>query len=296
MPDFPLTSIRSVELATPDLARAARFYTQVWGLSEAGTHDGALLLRATGPDHHVLALREGPRPELRAVTYRAASAAALAGIRTRAEAAGCPILCEGEAHYAAGGGEVLAFRSPQECVIRVVHSDRLHGDGREMADRPHRLSHVNLNTRDVDATLRFYQDVLGMRMTDRSAPMGFLRCNADHHCMVLAQAPHEGLNHVAFMMPDLESVMRGAGRMIGNGHSIGWGVGRHGPGNNVFAYFVDPGGIVIEYTAEVEQVDDGYRVGGPADWVWPPGRTDRWGIAPPKSEETARAQLAVRFG
>ena len=51
--------------------------------------------------------------------------------------------------------------------------------------------------------------------------------------------------------------------MIDAGFPIAWGVGRHGPGDNVFAYFIDPVGIVIEYTAEVLQVDDSYVVRGP---------------------------------
>ncbi len=76
---------------------------------------------------------------------------------------------------------------------------------------------------------------------------------------------------------------------------IGWGVGRHGPGDNVFAYFVDPFGFVIEYTAEVLQVNDDYRPHGPDYWVWPAGRTDHWGIAPPKPGYVKDAQLAIRF-
>lgn len=96
-------------------------------------------------------------------------------------------------------------------------------------------------------------------------------------------------------MPDLEAVMRGSGRVVDAGHPIGWGVGRHGPGDNVFAYFVDPNGVVVEYTAEVLQVDDDYRVKGPSEWVWPPGRTDHWGIAPPKSEACKKAQLSIGF-
>jgi catechol 2,3-dioxygenase len=63
----------------------------------------------------------------------------------------------------------------------------------------------------------------------------------------------------------------------------------------VFAYFVDPTGAVIEYTAEVLQIDDSYIAKGPAYWVWPPGRTDQWGIAPPKSEACKTAQLAIPF-
>ena len=89
-------------------------------------------------------------------------------------------------------------------------------------------------------------------------------------------------------MGDLESVLRGSGRMIDAGFPIAWGVGRHGPGDNVFAYFIDPVGFVIEYTAEVLQVDDDYKFKGPSEWVWPPGRTDQWGIAPPKAQHVTR--------
>ena len=44
-----------------------------------------------------------------------------------------------------------------------------------------------------------------------------------------------------------------------------WGIGRHGPGNNVYSYFVEPNGFVTEYTTEVEQVGDNY-VGHDSDW------------------------------
>jgi catechol 2,3-dioxygenase len=125
--------------------------------------------------------------------------------------------------------------------------------------------------------------------------MGFVRCNSDHHAVVIAEAKANGLNHVAFLVPDWESVMRASGRMVDHGYPIAWGVGRHGPGDNVFAYFIDPTGIVIEYTAEVLQVDESYRVRGPDEWVWPPGRTDQWGIAPPKTDHVKAAQTAIRF-
>ena len=51
-------------------------------------------------------------------------------------------------------------------------------------------------------------------------------------------------------------------------------------GNNIFAYFVDPNGYVIEYTAEVQQVDDSYKVGMPEDWERPPElQGGGWGFA-----------------
>ena len=91
------------------------------------------------------------------------------------------------------------------------------------------------------------------------------------------------------------AVMRGGGRMRDAGFEIVWGPGRHGPGNNAFNYFVGPFGEVIEYTAEVEQIDHHYVVGGPSDWTWPPGRVDQWGVSAPPGETLKSAQRNVFF-
>jgi catechol 2,3-dioxygenase len=52
---------------------------------------------------------------------------------------------------------------------------------------------------------------------------------------------------------------------------------------------------VIEYTAEVEEVDDTYKVGGPQDWGFQAGRTDQWGITPPPSARITAAQETITF-
>ncbi len=85
--------------------------------------------------------------------------------------------------------------------------------------------------------------------------MAFLNCAADHHSIALGDADNAALNHIAFVMPTLDGVMRGGGRMQDAGHAIEWGPGRHGPGNNAFNYFLDPFGIVIEYTVGIAQID-----------------------------------------
>ena len=193
----------------------------------------------------------------------------------------------------AGGGTGLVIADPRGRMLRVVHGDERRRADAPVADRPARLSHVNINSTATDADAAFFAAVLGFSLSDRSKMMAFVRCNADHHSIVIADAPVDGLNHVAFLMPDLEGVMLGSGRMVDHGFPIAWGVGRHGPGNNVFAYFVDPFNIVIEYTADVLQVDESYVVRGPEQWTWPPGRIDQWGIAPPKAEALKQAQLGI---
>jgi catechol 2,3-dioxygenase len=85
---------------------------------------------------------------------------------------------------------------------------------------------------------------------------------------------------MAYEMSDIDGLMRGAGRMKQSGFNIEWGVGRHGPGNNVFTYFVEPNGFVTEYTTDVEQVDEAtYMKHDAAYWRSFPGRPCRWNMA-----------------
>jgi len=85
--------------------------------------------------------------------------------------------------------------------------------------------------------------------------MNFVRCDRVHHAIAYAQAGDSLLNHIAFEMTDIDAVMRGIGRLKDAGFETFWGPGRHGPGNNVFAYFVAPFGRRDRVsTAEVQRV------------------------------------------
>jgi catechol 2,3-dioxygenase len=194
-----------------------------------------------------------------------------------------------------GGGTAISVADPSGRVFQLVHGDSLNTDVQELADHPIRLAHVVLNSTDVQASQHFMESVFDFSLSDRTRIMAFMRCNSDHHSIALGDANNNALNHVAFLMPDLESVMRGGGRMRDAGFAIEWGPGRHGPGNNAFNYFVGPFDLVIEYTAEVQQIDDSYTAGAPSNWTWPPGRVDQWGISTPPSARLKEAQQAVLF-
>ena len=194
-----------------------------------------------------------------------------------------------------GGGYGFGFKDPEGRNFAVVCDVADHPRSLPLADRPTKLSHVNLNCRDNDATFGFLAGALGFKLSDQTRQFRFVRCNADHHSLVLGFNDNANLNHIAFEMPDLDSVMRGIGRMRDHGYPVEWGPGRHGPGNNVFAYFCGPEELPIEYTGEMQQVDDTYRVGKPEDWTWPPGRLDHWGLTPGPSKRVKAAQALFQF-
>lgn len=291
-----IQALRSVAFDVPDLAAAEAFYTATWRLEVADRAPGVVYFRGSGSDHHLLALHQHDgAPRLRLVTLRARSEAALDAIAEATVAAGGRVDARGRATDAAGG-ERLVIVDGDGRRFEVVFGDATRpADEPPPPDQPLRLAHAVLNSHAVEATRAFMEQALGFVLADRTRIMAFMNCDRDHHSIALGDSDNDALNHVAFLMPRLDAVMRGGGRMKDAGHAIEWGPGRHGPGDNAFNYFIDPFGIVIEYTAEVEQIDDSYAVGGPTDWTWPPGRVDQWGISAPPSARLKEAQRAVFF-
>jgi catechol 2,3-dioxygenase-like lactoylglutathione lyase family enzyme len=184
------------------------------------------------------------------------------------------------------GPEAQRYRFIVEANRATFASDR---------DKPIQLTHAVLNSRDVETCERFAVEKLGFKVSDRTAHMRFVRCDRKHHALAYAKSDLASLNHIAFEMRDVDAVMRGIGRLRDAGFDCVWGPGRHGPGNNVFGYFIAPWGGIVEYTAEVSEVGDDYRVGSPEDWKWPPGRIDHWGVSKKDLARTSAAEKVLRF-
>ena len=292
-----ICGLRSVALTVPDLSAAQAFYTRTWRLEVAALDTGTLYLRGSGSDHHLLALRQAPGvPQIERVTLRARSAEALQAVAAAAVASGGTIERAAAPADDPAGGTSLRLLDHDGRRLEIVFGDaQRQADDPPPADQPVRLAHAVLNCHAVETTREFLERALGFVLADRTRIMAFMNCNADHHTIALGDTDNDALNHIAFLMPSLDAVMRGGGRMKDAGMPPQWGPGRHGPGDNAFNYFVDPFGIVIEYTAEVEQVDDSYRPGRPEDWTWPPGRIDQWGIGQAPTDQLKQAQRRVLF-
>jgi catechol 2,3-dioxygenase-like lactoylglutathione lyase family enzyme len=274
--------LRAVELRTVDVPKGAEFLERVWGLYDAGSRGKTRYWRAAADHPYVLSLTESATPGVEAITF-SGSSEEIDFLKTRTKTASVQF-------DAPGGGSGTIVEGPEGQRYRFIVDSKAEKRPVD-ANRPIQLSHVVLNTRDWESCERFAVEKLGFRVSDRTRIMRFLRCNRTHHAIAYVNSDLSSLNHIAFEMPDLDAVMNGIGRLKEAGYPCTWGPGRHGPGNNVFGYFIAPFGPVLEYTAEVEEVGDDYRVGSPEDWQWPPGRTDHWGIS---ARDNTRMHAAER--
>jgi catechol 2,3-dioxygenase-like lactoylglutathione lyase family enzyme len=294
MPDCLIRGVRSAELVAANLDEACRFYETVWGLLPVERRNDAYYFRGAGRYHHVLALHRGERPAVIRIVFDVADRRAVEALHQAISGAG--FRPTPPAVLTSPGGYGFGCKDPDGRNLAFVCDAADHADAADEPDRPRKITHVNLNAREFDASLDFFTRVLGFRLIDDNAPLWFLHCaNTDHHSIVLAKTGLPTLNHLAFEMPDLDAVMRGAGRMKDNGHPIEWGPGRHGAGNNVFAYFCGPDEVPLEYTAEVEQIDERYQPRSSDYWKFPANRSDQWGVTQPRSARYYRVQRLFGF-
>lgn len=284
--------LRSVELQVARAAEAAEFLQHVWRLVPAGTRGGTRYFRGTGDHPFILSIGEAQAPAVTAITF-SGSPEEIDRVHARVRLEGVPSQAVG-AYDMPGGGSGFIAQGPEAQTYRFVREAEVPARLVD-PDTPIQIAHAVLNARDVAAGERFAVEVLGFRVSDRTRMMSFVRCNRKHHCIAYAHADVSSLNHIAFEMDDIEAVMRGFGRMRDAGFDSVWGPGRHGPGNNVFGYFIAPFGGVIEYTAEVSEVDDAHKIGGPEDWTWPPGRIDHWGLSKKDLASILPAERVFRF-
>lgn len=287
-----LRALRAVELRVPTLSESADFYAEVWGLEVVESDTNHRWLRGSSDEHHVLELSLAEQNGLGRISFAVATPAEIDEAARRLLARGIVPLAGPGPLDQVGGGYGLRFTDPEGRLLELsAQVEAVTPRGRDAAV-PVGVTHTVLNTTDIDASVAFYTEVLGMRVSDWSEhQMAFLRCNSDHHCVAFNQADWASLNHVAYEMTSVDHFMRGLGRLRHHGIVPQWGPGRHGPGNNTFSYFTDPAGLVCEYTSEVAQIVEDAWIA--KVWRRVPELSDLWGTAGPPSKEIRQHMAGV---
>ena len=110
-------------------------------------------------------------------------------------------------------------------------------------------------------TLDWYLQHLGLIVSDflyypgqreRGPVMSFIRCDrgatpADHHTLAMALGPSNRYVHSAYQVADLDALAAGGEYLREHGYHRSWGIGRHIQGSQIFDYWRDPDGFLVEH-------------------------------------------------
>ena len=163
-----------------------------------------------------------------------------------------------------------------------------------------RLGHVVMQSTKYLEVLNWYLDNLGLIVSDflyfpgqrrRGPTMSFIRCDrgsvpADHHTLALALGPANRYVHSAYQVGDLDALAAGGEYLGAQGYFRSWGIGRHIQGSQLFDYWRDPDGFLVEHFTDGDVFDNTLEPGwapftasGLAQWG-PPATADFLGTSP----------------
>jgi catechol 2,3-dioxygenase-like lactoylglutathione lyase family enzyme len=279
---------------TPDLERAIAYYTQYLGLTTV-EREGDTAYLACPSDFHSVVLKRAPTAAVTRLALQLAADADLDAFAAQTAAKGVAVRRKSDA--GPNTPVTLSVTDPSGLEIELL-STRAVTDGRPKNHgvTPRKLGHTAFFTPDIQATVKFYTDILGFRVSDWIGDFFvFMRCNPDHHTVNFLSGPKHGLHHIAFELNDWNHVKAACDLLPHHNLELIWGPGRHGPGHNIYTYHLNPDGFTIEMFTELDTMsneENGYF--DPRPWhmdrpqrpkVWDPVAIQSrnfWGLSKPE--------------
>ena len=131
--------------------------------------------------------------------------------------------------------------------------------------QPLKLGHLVLRVKDLEKSIAFYQDIVGLSVSDRVGKrMAFMRAGADHHDLALVQMSivdianannmFTNVEHFAYQVANYNEIEAATKMLQENNIEIARGPGKHGSGENCFIVFKDPDGNNIEFYSDMLQI------------------------------------------
>ncbi|MEU1554888.1 VOC family protein [Streptomyces scabiei] len=307
-PIVKVHDIAWLEFEKPDLKRAELF-ARAFGFTTSLRTADEVQLRGTDPGSPAVVIRRGRRSRFVASAFRAADDT---DVLRLAEATGRNVAKLPESL----GGVTVDLTDPSGFRVRVVSgtqelpplpgqeplefnfghdATRVNATQRPPREpvKVQRIGHVVLQSTKFRQTLDWYLQHLGMIVSDfqffdgqreRGPVMSFIRCDrgdtpTDHHTLAMALGPSNRYVHSAYQVADLDSLAAGGQYLLERGYQRSWGIGRHIEGSQIFDYWRDPDGFLVEHFSDGDLFDCSLEPG------WAPFRGSRlyqWGPRPSK--------------
>jgi catechol 2,3-dioxygenase-like lactoylglutathione lyase family enzyme len=328
-PVIKVEDLAWLEFEKPDLERAERF-AHAFGFATAARTTTEVQLRGAYAGAPCVIIRRGARSRYVGAAFKAAESGDLLRL---ADATGTTV----EKLPESIGGAVVELRDPSGAGVRVVtdvhllpalptqqaHTFNFGGEfpRTNATQRPprapatvERLGHVVIQSTRYRETLDWYLQHLGLIVSDfkyfegqrdKGPTMSFIRCDrgslpADHHTLALTLGPRNRYVHSAYQVSDLDALAAGGEYLLAQGYYRSWGIGRHIEGSQIFDYWRDPDGFLVEHFTDGDRFDCTLEAGwspmtasGLAQWG-PPASVDFLGASPRRADSYRELASMVR--
>lgn len=282
-----------VVVVTPDIQSSARDLSDMLGLRITSENETSITMSSNGKACEIAYVR-GNQPGIRAVGLEAMDADAVAEVLRRANSEGLEVLSDKPS--IPGIERAVRFRTPFGPIFEV-HTPAARDTAPQHARAPiraRRLDHVNVRANDTRGFHDLMTGMLGMRLSDRTedyARAWYRSADGFHHSV--AAGVGSGLHHYGFEAHSVLDLVGVADMLAAKGRTLLWGIGRHGPGSNIFSYYVDPAGCVVETSFGMERIDNDL-IHSPGIWSsdYEMRVLDLWGSKPPSNYATTLTPFA----
>ncbi|KAL3450789.1 cytochrome P450 [Aspergillus insuetus] len=135
----------------------------------------------------------------------------------------------------------------------------------------HKLGHFGLCVTDFARSYEFFTSRFNLKASDLiHDPTGkditaFLHLDrgadlVDHHSFFFFEGPKWHVHHSSFETHDFDTQLLGHHWLREKGYKNCWGVGRHIMGSQIFDYWFDPSGFIVEHYVDGDLVDESHPV------------------------------------
>ncbi|EON69457.1 hypothetical protein W97_08717 [Coniosporium apollinis CBS 100218] len=289
-----ITKVSHMRYQHEDLDEITRFLRD-FGMSVAKKTDSQRWYRGYGSDQYVYYAEQGPNKFLGG-TFEVESYADLEKASLLPNAGRIEKLDD-----APGGGYLLTLTDPEGFPVNLIYGQEAAQPGsmpeilttNYEAEKPrvarfqrfkpgpaavHKLGHFGLCVQNFEAQVEFYTRNFNLvpsdflYVPDESSEKGrkdvalFAHIDrgsdyVDHHTFFMSTNTSSHVHHCSFEVHDFDTQNLGHEWLASKGYKNVWGVGRHILGSQLFDYWWDTSGNMIEHYADGDLVNDETPVG-----------------------------------
>jgi catechol 2,3-dioxygenase len=179
---------------------------------------------------------------------------------SRVEGAGCTVVSDRPSLDCMDAG--VTFTTPQGLRFEIhtpIHDSIFKPRHDTLGVGPRRLDHINLLTPEPLATFAQLNTIGDLRVAEKMVDNSLTWLyggNRQHHVLGLVKGPAPGIHHYSFEFVEFNMYCRLGDLLDRKDRQVMWGPGRHRPGDNTYAYYIDVSGAMVECSGPMATIAD----------------------------------------